>query len=404
MAGPAVSSTTPSALSHMRVVDLSDRIAGGYCTKFLGDFGAEVIKVERPVAGDPVRHYGPFKGDHLSSEYGGLHLFLNTNKKSMTLDVSKITGAEILKSLVKDADVLVETSNPGTLASYGLSFEELEKINPNLIIVSITDYGQTGSYKNYKGSDLLHWASSSLLAGGGLPGREPLRAGEEVAEHMAGLYGAGTILGAMFARGACGGQRIDISIREAFITALANPTLGLFYRNTNPARRGNKFPMPIVECKDGYIGFYVMLQHQWEHLSVLTEKVWMQDDERFATPLARNMNPDAAMAELGPWFKERTVDEVVQLGQELRVPTAPVASADRVARNPQFRARGYFTDIGKDKTGKVQAPGRPFNLEKTPWKLRAKAPTLGEHNKEIYCNRLGFSKEEMVILSEQGVL
>ena len=394
----------PAALSHLRVIDLSTRIAGSYATKFLADFGAEVIKIERPIAGAPERQAGPFKDDHIDSEASGQHLFLNTNKKSVTLNVSTITGGEILKSLVKEADVLVETYTPGALAAWGVSFDDLEAANPDLIIASITDYGQAGPYKDYKATDLLHWASSSLLSGGGLPGREPLRAGEDVAEHMAGLYGAGTILGAVFGRGQYGAQRIDISIREAFITALANPTLGLFYRSTPQGRRGNKFPMPIVECKDGYIGFYVMLQHQWEYLTVLTDKVWMQEDERFATPLARNMNPDAAMAVLGPWFKERTVDEVVKLGQEMRVPMAPVASADRVARNPQYRARGFFADVGSERTGKVEAPGRPFNLNSTPWHIRRKAPRLGEDNEEIYCNRLGFSREEMVILSEQGVL
>lgn len=393
-----------TALGHLRVVDLSTRIAGSYATKFLADFGAEVIKIERPVAGAPERQAGPFKDDHIDPEASGQHLFLNTNKKSVTLNPSTATGAEILKSLVKEADVLVETYAPGTMASWDLSFEELEAANPDLVIVSITDYGQAGPYKDYKGTDLLHWASSSLLSGGGLPGREPLRAGEDVAEHMAGLYAAGTTLGAIFGRGQYGGQRIDISIREAFITALANPTLGLFYRSMPQGRRGNKFPMPIVPCKDGFIGFYVMLQHQWEYLSVLTDKVWMQEDERFATPLARNMNPDAAMEVLGPWFKERAVDEVVKLGQEMRVPTAPVASADRVARNPQFHARGFFADLGNEKTGKAEAPGRPFNLNATPWRLRRKAPKLGQDNEEVYCNRLGFSREEMVILSEQGVL
>ncbi len=395
---------TDRALGHLRVIELSDRVAGIFCTKFLADFGADVIKIERPVAGDPARRADPYQDDRFDNEAGGLHLFLDTNKKSVTLNAGTATGAIILQALLEDADVLVETMPPGTLATWGLPSDKLERLNPNLIVTSITDFGQDGPYKELQGADIVHWALGSLLSGTGLSGREPIRIGDDVSEYYAALHAVAATLGALYGRESIGGQRIDVSVLESLITALPSTPLGHSYSKVPQTRAANRFPISITPCRDGYIGFYTMLQHQWESLTILVEMPELQDDERFATPLARLEHGAEAMATIAPWFRVRPADEIVARGQELRIPMVKVATARDVVENPQFNGRGFFTDLGTPATGQVTAFGRPFNLSVTPWRLDRPAPTLGQHNQLVYCNRLGFSKDELVILSEQGVL
>ena len=293
---------TDRALEHLRVVELSDRIAGSYCAKFLADFGADVVKVERPVGGDPARRAGPYTDDRFDVDGGGLYLFLNTNKKSVTLNA------------------------------------------------------------------------------------------------------AGATLGALYGRENGGAQSVDLSVLESLMTVLPSTPLGYSYSGVVNSRQGNRFPITIVPCKDGYIGFYTMLQHQWEFLTVLLEMPELQDDERFATPMARFQHAGEAMELLTPWFRDRLADDIVERGQELRIPIVKVANAEDVVNNPQFKARGFLTDLGNAASGAVTGPGRPFNLEGTPWRLDSPAPSLGQHNQLVYCNRLGFSKGELVILSEQGVM
>ncbi|MBI3743781.1 MAG: CoA transferase [Chloroflexi bacterium] len=393
-----------TALSHLTVVELSTRVAVSFATKFLADFGAEVIKVERPVAGAPERRFGPYKDDHVTPDGSGLHLFLNTNKKSITLDPSTTTGAMTLKELLKQADVFIEATAPGTLESWELSPGDLERANPGLIVTSVTDFGQTGPYRDYKATDMVHWAMSSLLIGSGVAGREPIRIGDDVSEYVAGLNACATTLGALIGRHRTGGQRIDLSVLESLMTVIPSNALSYSYNKTLTQRSGNRFPISIAQCKDGYVGFYTMLQHQWESFTVVLGKPELVDDPRFKTPYDRLQHANEAMAIIRPWCMARTCEEIIRSAQELRVPMVKVASAKDVAEGPQFRARNFFADVGNKETGRIVAPGRPFNLERTPWSIRSKAPGLGQHNLEIYCNRLGFSKDELVILSEQGVL
>ncbi len=390
------------ALAPYTVVELSSRIAASFCAKFFGDFGAEVIKIE-PRGGAPERQLGPFKDDRLSAD-GGMHLFLNTNKKSVTLEPSTATGAAICKELLRQADVLIEGLPAGTLDSWGLTADELERVNPNLVVASISDFGQSGPYRDYKAADITHWAMSCLLVGSGLADREPLRVGDDVSEYVAGLNACATALGALFGRGMSGGQRIDLSVLEALITVQPSSALSYAYNKSHMARAGNRFPMNIVHCKDGYIGFYPQFPHQWEMFADALGKPELKTDPRFASPLARMEHADEALAIILPWCLERTCDEAVRIGQEYHVPFIRVANAKDVATSPQYRARSFFTDVGTRETGKVTAPGRPFGMSGTPWQLVTRAPALGEHNLEVFCNRLGFSKVELGILAEQGVL
>jgi crotonobetainyl-CoA:carnitine CoA-transferase CaiB-like acyl-CoA transferase len=392
------------ALHHLRVVELSDRVAGSFCAKLLADLGADVIKVEPPLRGDPIRWAGPFKGDHVDSAAGGLHLFLNTNKRSVTLDPATATGAVILRQLLSDADALVSTVDGDAWTSWGLALDELEELNPRLIVTLVTDFGLYGPYKDYKGADLVHWAIGSLLFHSGLPGREPIRIGDDVSEYVAGLNAAASTLGALYGRDSTGAQRIDVSILESLMTILPSTALGYSYTKVLAPRAGNRFPNTIVQCKDGYLGFYTMLQHQWEHLSVLVDMVHLQEDERFATPIARFRHPEGIMEVLAPWFRERNADQVVEAAQELRIPMVKVASAQDVLRNPQFNARDFFTDIGSPTSGAVTGPGRPFTLTQTPWRLDRPAPALGEHNMQVYCGGLGFTREELALLVAQDVV
>ncbi|MBI3744605.1 MAG: CoA transferase [Chloroflexi bacterium] len=392
------------ALSHLKVVELSGRIAVAFCTKVLADFGAEVIKVEPRVAGAPERRLGPFKDNRTSANGGGLHLFLNTNKKSVTLDPATETGARILKRLLGDADAFVEGTAPGSLAPWGLDAQALEAALPHLLVTSISDFGQSGPYRDYQASDLVHWAMSCMLVSSGLPDREPVRVGDDLSEYVAGLHACATTICCLFGRHALHGQSVDLSVLESFITMMPSNALMYAYHKTLAPRSGNRFPISIVECKDGYVGFYPQLQHQWESFAVLVGRPELTEDARFAMPAARLQHATEAMALIRPWFKKHTCEQAVRTGQELRVPIIKVASARDMVENPQFHARQFFADIGTEETGEVMAPGRPFALDQTPWQLAAPAPVLGQHNLEVYCNRLGFSKVDLTALSEQGVV
>lgn len=392
----------PQALAPFRVVEIGSRVAAGFCAKFFGDFGAQVLKVETR-AGAPERRMGPFAGDDMVGA-SGLHLFLNTNKKSVTLEPSTITGAAMLKALLREADLLIEGLPPGTLDSWGLGEADLSRDCPDLVVASITDYGRTGPYRDRKAADIAHWAMACLMIGSGLSDREPLRVGDDVSEYVAGLNTCATALGMLFGRDAVGAQRADLSVLEALITVQPSSALSYAYNKTHMGRAGNRFPMNIVHCKDGYVGFYPQFPHQWEMFADALGMPQLKTDPRFAAPLARMEHADEALAVILPWFLDRTCDEAVRIGQEHHVPFVRVANAKDLVESPQYKARGLFTDIGTAGSGKVAALGRPFGMSATPWQLRSPAPDLGQHNIEVFCNRLGFSKLELGILAEQGVI
>lgn len=392
------------ALSGGRVLDLTHCIAGPYCTKILADYGADVVKVERPGVGDPARSMGPFPGDNPDIESSGLFLYLNTNKKSITLNLKSAAGVEILKELVKGVDIAVENFSPRVMPGLGLDYQTLKEINPGLVMVSISNFGQTGPYRDCKATDLTVWGLSGILYELGEPDREPLKMGSNVSEYVAGLYGALVALSTLYYRDETGiGQHVDVSVLEAFHTMQPSMTLVFSMAGFIRQRAGIHFPWGILPCDDGYIGFFLPTQTHWESLCVLLEMPELIDRPEYETPMMREERRDEITAIIVSWLKGKRMDDVFHAAQELRLPLTMVPSTEQLFDMPQHKARGYFVDIDHPVGGKLTYPGAPFRLGETAWQA-GRAPLLGEHNEEIYCGLLGYSREYFAKLSEDGII
>jgi len=391
------------------VVDLTHHIAGPYCTKMLADYGAEVIKVERPGLGDPTRRAGPFPGDLPDMEKSGLFLYLNTNKKGITLNLKSTMGKAILKRLVAMADLVVESFSPRVMPSLGLGYEELVKVRPGLIMTSISSFGQTGPYRDYRASEIVAYAMGGSLYLIGEPDRVPLKGPLAQAQYLTGLFACGSTLAAILRRARMGsGDHVDVSIMEAVAAVQESTTTTYAYSGTVWRRAGSRrpeaHPWTILPCRDGYVVVGVSTPVQWEMMTAMLDMPELAEDPRFATAQRRFQHADELDAILSPWFKDRTKQEIYELAQLWRVPFSPVPDLSEVASSPQLAARRYFETISHPVAGVLPYAGAPFRLGVASSRAQQPAPLLGQHNVEIYCKWLGFSKQDLVRLREQGVI
>ncbi|MEE9516079.1 MAG: CoA transferase [Candidatus Adiutricales bacterium] len=398
---------TDKALSGIKVLDLTHYIAGPYCTKLLADYGAEVIKIERPGIGDGSRQLGPFYGDDPNPEKSGFFLYLNTNKMGITLNLKSKAGLKIFKELARDTDILVENFSPGVMGRLGLDYESLEKINPHLVMTSISNFGQSGPYRDFKSSELVADAMGGWMTVIGDPERNPLKPGGSQAQFVGGLFGAVGTMTAFFSREEKGiGQHVDISLMEAVLYIQMNITSTYSYHEHITKRAGNfVWPPPgsILPCRDGYIGVIAVTTSQWEALCDWMERPDMKEDPNFLTSVDRTENYDLLLANLIPWLAEHDAEELFREGQKRRIPFAIPTSSEMLLASPHLKERGYFVEVDHPVTGKVIYPGAQVKMGDLPYELKP-APLLGEHNEEIYGDRLGYSKEGLVKLREQGVI
>ncbi len=393
-----------SALSGLVVLDLSENISGPYCTKLLADYGAEVIKIEKPQTGDASRRAGPFPDDNPDIEKSGLFLFLNTSKKSITLDIEHNIGRDIFLKLVKQADIVVENFTPGAMARLNLNYEALTEVNPKLIMASISYFGQTGHYRHWESADIVAQAMGGLMHLTGEPDREPLKLPLSQAEFQAGLNAAIAILCAVFYRDVTGdGQYIDISVQEAIVSILEGAISTYSYSGHVPNRAGvrhrYKCPSAIMKAKNGYI--HMEAGAYWEHFAALTEAPQLMDPH--LASILRYRYVDEVEEAIRTWVQSRTADEIFTEGQEWRMPVAKVMGIEELADDPQYTARNFFLDIDHPKAGLLRYPGAPFRMSETPAEIN-RAPLLGEHNKEIYACLLGLSADELAELKERNVI
>jgi crotonobetainyl-CoA:carnitine CoA-transferase CaiB-like acyl-CoA transferase len=398
------------ALSDVRVLDLSWHIAGPYCTKLLADFGADVLKVERPAEGDPARRMGPFPGDDPSPEKSGLFLHLNTSKRGITLNLKSIKGREILKELVKESDILVENFRPGVMGRLGLDYETLAAANPGLVMVSISNFGQTGPYRDFKAADIVEYALGGPMFATGAPEREPLKLYNNVIAYQAGVLAADAALIALYGRDVRGtGEQIDFSIMEATAGHIdRTPTMRIMYQYTGDinVRRPTtqSFASGVMPCKDGYVtllGGSVFFPKMAKMLGMPE----LLQNPRF-TSLVEQAKPEVAdefLAILLPWLQERTKVEVWQAAQAVQMLSSPIYTAEDLLHDPHYNARGFWVAIDHPVAGRFKYPGAPFIMSETPWQVQRPAPILGEHNAEVL-GKLGYSGEKLVALKQQGVI
>ncbi|MEA1958860.1 MAG: CoA transferase [Chloroflexota bacterium] len=399
-----------SALGGVKALELCQMVAGPYCTKLMGDLGAKVVKIEPPRCGDIARRSPPFFHDTPDVEGSGLFLYLNTSKLGVTLDVTKSTGKSIFIDLVKDADILVEDNPPGWMAEHGLGYDDLKAINPGLIMTSITPFGQTGPYRDYKAHSLnvFQGSGEGYLTPGGPEnmGRPPLRLGTFVGEYDSGMNAANATLGALFHKKRTGtGQWIDISKQEA-IMSLNRLDMARFANEgevITRARLGAPYG-GVLPCKDGYTVFITWEAEQWDKLvHFMGDPEWARD-EMFQDYADRYRYGEVLNALLTEWLMNYTKEELYHRGQEAGIAFGMVFTSKDLVESEHLKAREFFVDVDHPRTGTLKYPGAPYKFSETPWCIVRPAPTLGEHNEDIFVKRLGRSKQEIVKLYEAGVI
>ena len=382
-------------LSNVKVVDLTWYIAGPYCTKLFADFGAEVIKIERPPEGDPARKIGPFLGDDPHPEKSLLFSHLNLNKKSVTLDLKSASGRETVKRLVREADILVENFRPGTMEKLGLSYDVLKKISPQLVMTSITNFGQTGPYRDFKASELIFAGIGHDMYSTGMPGRHPLKLGGNCLQYQAGHQAAVATLAAYWAQRRQGfGQYIDISVQEVLAADTDHKTTNLvcfaysgMSMTTNTVGRldprtvvSDITPTGVYPCKDGFVRVAGSFMY-WDRFI----KIFPELATQFEYPhgvLDANNKPvvDALWYE---WCADRTKQEIMEACQKVKYFGMAVNTPKDAIESQQFKERGFWVEVEHPVTGKQIYPGDPIHMEASPWVVRTPAPLLGQHNEEV---------------------
>jgi crotonobetainyl-CoA:carnitine CoA-transferase CaiB-like acyl-CoA transferase len=363
------------ALDGLRVVEIADEISGPYCGKLLADLGAEVTKIEAPK-GDSLRKWGPFPGHEPDPNRGGLFEYLNAGKRGTVLDVTCEGDVAAARQLIGDADVLIDSSIPGTLDKSGLGVEVLQQINPRLVVVRISNFGQHGPFRDRAATSLTMQAVSGWISARD-PDRPPVQAGARIAEYVAGAYAA---LGALTAlRIAPTGRvtEVDVSVLEALLSTLPYPmllaermrTLGL------PSNIRSGPMLGVVRAADGWVGINCLTGQHWLDVCAMLGMAEF-GEQQFAMMMG---GPERGefFAAAQPWLSERTVAEIVELSQALRIPAAPVADGASALECPQYAKRGFFVDGGTDDWS-FRRPGPPFRLSKTPALPARRAPRLGD--------------------------
>ena len=398
------------ALGHIKVIELCSLVSGPYCTKLLADLGAEVIKIEAPGIGDGSRRRGPFLNDSGHRELSGLFLHLNTNKLGITLDVQTATGRDILKELLKQADVFIEDNATAVMEEQELTYEHLEAANPRLVMTSITPYGQTGPYRDYKAYEL-----NSCHAGGeGYllplhsydPDREPVKPGGIVGDCICGLRASLATLRAAYIMVATGmGQHIDVSKQDVLMSLVQNHVCT--YANIGEVhdrlRQGFLMVLPL-ECRDGYIQITIVTDREWHSLMEAMGNPAWAEDEKYTTWAGRHWYGSEINPRVQEWARQFPKEELFHKLQSYSVAAVPVATAEDLAHSAQLQERGFFVEIDHPEAGTLTYPTAAYQFTGTLRRGTRAAPLLGQHNELVFCERLGLSKREMVKLAEAGVI
>ena len=392
-------------LEGVKVLDLSEDIAGSFCGRLLADYGADVLKLE-PPGGAALRRMGPFFGDDPHPEKSLFFLVMNLNKKGATLNLETVTGRDILKALVPQVDVVIETWRPGYLPSVGLGYEVLEQLNPELVMTSITPFGQTGPYSQYQGEEIVNYAMGMIMSISGVQGREPLKHGGFQAQYEGGLNGAAVTSIALFGRENTGqGQHIDVSITECVAsTMMATQTMYSFMGGTQARRRpsGGMFGQ-TMPCADGWIIVQAGGGASWEDIAGFFEAPELLET-RFSDPSQRPLHGEELDRIIIDAIKDQSKWDLFHKAAQARILFGVVQSPSELAECPQLEARDFYREVEHPVIGKIKVPAVLFNLSLTPYALRSAAPTLGQHNREIYMDGLGYTRQEMSRLRQLNVI
>jgi crotonobetainyl-CoA:carnitine CoA-transferase CaiB-like acyl-CoA transferase len=407
-------STRPAPLTGIRVLDLTRVLAGPWCTQNLADLGADVVKIERPGAGDDTRHWGP---PYLKDEDGNdtseaaYYLSANRNKKSVALDIATPRGAELVRQLAAESDILVENFKVGGLRKYGLDYESLSKINPRLIYCSITGFGQTGPYASRAGYDFMVQGMGGLMSITGerddLAGGGPQKAGVAVADLMTGMYSAVGILAALHERSRSGmGQHIDMALLDCQVAMMANQNLNYLTSGKAPRRAGNAHqnlvPYQVFAVNDGHMIVAVGNDSQFRAYCGVIGLPELATDPRFATNPKRVVNRDILVPLLVERMAQGARDHWLAELERVGVPAGPINTLDQVYEDPQVQFRQMQRQLPHPLAGTVPMAASPLRFSGSPVEYRRAPPLLGEHTEEVLRERLGLSAADIQALAQQG--
>ncbi len=392
-------------LDGVKVLDLSGDVAGSFCARLLADYGADVLKLE-PPNGAGLRRMGPFFGDDPHPEKSLFFLVMNLNKKGATLNLNTTTGQALLKLLVPHVDVIVETFRPGYMSLLGLAYDDLSEINPGLVQTSITPFGQNGPYSQYEGEEVVNYALGMIMPISGIQGQPPLKHGGFQAQYEGGLNGAAATAMALFMQENTGqGQHVDVSTTECVAsTMMASQTMYAFMGGT-PARRrpaGSMFGHPMP-CADGWIIVQTGGGASWAEISEFFEAPELLDP-KFSDQALRAQHGEELDEIVVNSIENRSKWDLFPKAAEARMLFGLVQTPSELADCPQLESRQFYREVEHPVIGKIKAPAVLFNLSLTPYTRCDPAPTLGQHNAEIYLEGLGYSRQEMCRLRQINVI
>ncbi|MEN6378167.1 MAG: CaiB/BaiF CoA-transferase family protein [Methanofastidiosum sp.] len=392
-------------LEGVRILDLSHVLAMPYCTMVLGDLGAEVIKIEKPDSGDDSREFGPFKNGE--SAY---FISINRNKKSVTLNLKEEKGKEILRELIKISDVITENYRPGTMEKLGFSYEEIKKINPNIIYATICGFGQDSVYPGRPGYDIIAQAFGGLMSITGYPENPPTRVGSSLADIISGLFTAIGILSSLRNRDVTGkGEYIDTAMVDCIMAVLENAMVRYTVTGEIPKRIGSRHPsltpFDVFETEDGYLVIGIGNDHLWETFcNKIPEFTYLLQDENFKTNESRSKNELILKPIIEEWTKKHKTADLVDTISKAGIPCGPVNTIDKVVNDPNTKHRKMLFEFDHPIAGKMKTANSPLNLSNTPCKTHVRAPILGEHTEEVLSKILGYSKDKIEELKKNKVV
>lgn len=394
----------PGALEGVKVLDLSRVLAGPYCTMILGDMGANVIKVEAPGGSDDTRGWGPPYKEGESAYY----FCANRNKRAITVNLKSEKGRQVIKSLVRESDVVVHNFKNGKMQEWGLDYSDLKAVNPKIIFCSITGFGATGPYKNLAGYDYIIQAMAGLMGITGSEESGPMKVGVAIADVLTGLYAVIGILGALNERNRSGvGQSLDLALFDAQVSALVNVASNYLVSGKVPGRLGNLHPNIVpyqtFNTRDGEMVIAVGNDGQFKRFCSVIGMDQLATDERFITNSKRVENREALIPILEEKMKTKTSQEWLGLFNEEGIPCGPINDMRQLFNEEQVNAREMVVEVDHPKAGKIPLVGSPLKFSRTPVKIERHPPLAGEHTEEVLYE-LGWSEEDIKQLKNENII
>ncbi len=392
-------------LEGIKVLDMTRVLAGPYCTMLLSDMGADVVKIERPGAGDDTRAFGPPFVNGESTYF----MSVNRNKRSLTLNLKEDKARDLLRQMLETVDVVVENFRPGTMESFGFGYEAVHAFNPKLVFCSISGYGHTGPDSKLPGYDLIVQGAGGVASLTGEPGGPPLKVGNSQGDVVAGMMAFQGILLALFARNQTGqGQKVDISMLDCQVAMLTYQAGAYFATGESPTRMGNQHPSitpyETFRCKDGYINLACGNDNMWRTFCKVVEHEEWPEDPRFLTNADRVQHRVELSEVLEPVIMQKTQQEWIGLLRQSGLPCGPIQTVGQVCEDPQILAREMVVPLEHPTAGPIKVTGIPLKLSDTPGEVHSPPPTLGQHTAEVLQEWLKINAADVDALQQSGVV